>query len=134
MFSFFESKLLDNLVSYCRRRFEHLTTVDLDRLFRSSEILSQRQVQIAAAPLWYPGDPARSERTVFAIIPEATPEPVRELIRGAFVPQSVNYVEGHSITEATILQIAFGQSLEEILTPDSRTAARAFFDLGPRVA
>jgi hypothetical protein len=133
LFSFFESKLIDNLVSYSRRRFKHLTAVDLDRLFRTSELLNQRQVQIAAAPLWYPGDPARSERTVFAIIPEATPEPVRNLIRGAFVPHSVHYVQGQSTTEATILQIAFDQSLEEILTPHSPAAARALLDLGPRV-
>lgn len=119
-FSFFDSKLCDTLKTYCKQRFENLKTLNLELLFRLNEFVTHyKELEAATTPFWYPRNPAASEKMVFAIVPEQGPEQVRDFIANAFPDHNIRFVPGRVPTEAIVLQIAFGQRLDEILWSDS---------------
>ncbi|HEX8560409.1 MAG TPA: hypothetical protein VF668_20105 [Pyrinomonadaceae bacterium] len=122
-FSLLGVKLTDSVSRYCDRCFERVASFDLEQMFRLRQSLSgYAQLQTASSPFWYPRSTADSEKIVLASIPERSPESMRALLNNTFGAQNIKYVNGRDPCKATLVQIAYGQTLANILgSPPSGT-------------
>jgi hypothetical protein len=115
-FSLFKIKLSDCLRKYCNGYLGDIRNFDLEQMFRLRESLSSyRELQTASSPFWYPRDSAESEKLVLAIIPEQSPDGMRTLLSNTFGAHNINYFYGQEWAKATLIQVAYGQQLNNIL-------------------
>lgn len=115
-FSMLGVKLTESISRYCNDCFDRIGSYDLEHMFRLRESLGgYRELQTASSSFWYPKDPAESEKIVLARIPERSPDSVRTLLNNTFGAQNIRYVSGRDPFKATLIQIAYGQRLNNVL-------------------
>jgi hypothetical protein len=123
-FSMLAVKLTETMSHYCKGRFEGVGGFNLEQMFQLRKSLSSyRELRTASSPFWYPKDPAESEKIVLASIPARSPDDVRALLNDTFGAQNIKYVHGRDPFKATLVQVAYGQRLKNILGhPPSNTS------------
>lgn len=122
-FSMLGVKLTESMSRYCNDCFDRIGSYDLEHMFRLRESLGgYRELQTASSSFWYPKDPAESEKIVLASIPERSPDSVRGLLNNTFGAQNIRYVSGRDPFKATLIQIAYGQRLNNVLGYQPPTA------------
>lgn len=126
VFSMFSFKLTHFVRKYCYGCFERLGNYDLEQLLQLRESLGgYRELQTVSSPFWYPKNPSESEKIVLAAIPARSMDGIRAVLNNSFRAQNVRYVHGRDRFKATLVHIAHGQRLNNILGSVPITKQRA---------
>lgn len=116
-FSFFDTRLSDSLRRYCTERFDSINRLNMEQLLQLRKSLDgYQELQAASSAFWYPHDPTVSERLVLAIIPESFPKEMSTILNNTFGARNINHVYSRDARQAVIIQVAYGQRLNNILS------------------
>jgi hypothetical protein len=116
MFSFFNVKLFDYLRQYCNNCFEDVRGYDFEQVFRLRESLNgYKELQTISPPFWRPRNPKDSEKVVLAVLHEHFLNSMRTLLSNTFGTHNIRFFDGRKSTTTTLVQVAYGQPLKDII-------------------
>lgn len=114
-FSFFDVKLFDLLNQFCHNRFTDIRKYDLGQILHLEESLEAHSKLITASrPFWHPLNP-ESDKIVLVITGDHSAYGIRTFLNNTFGANNLYFVDSQDSTSATLVQIAYGQKLTNIL-------------------